>query len=61
MPPLTTIEQPIGEIAETAVDALQKLIRDPETALPNYLFRPRLRVRASTAAPARIRRRSVVS
>jgi DNA-binding LacI/PurR family transcriptional regulator len=51
LPPLTTIEQPIHDIAETAVDALQTLIREPETALPNYLFRPRLRVRASTGPP----------
>jgi DNA-binding LacI/PurR family transcriptional regulator len=50
MPPLTTIEQPIRDIAETAVDALQTLIREPDTALPNYLFRPTLRIRASTAA-----------
>ena len=57
-PPLTTVEQPIRDIAEMAVDALQKLIRDPETVLPNYLFRPRLRVRASTAAPARARKRT---
>jgi DNA-binding LacI/PurR family transcriptional regulator len=59
VPPLTTVAQPIGEIAETAVDALQTLIRDPSTALPNYLFRPRLKVRASTAAPARSRRKRV--
>ncbi len=54
VPPLTTVEQPIHLIAETAVDALQTLIRDPHAALPNYLFRPRLRIRASTAAPARL-------
>jgi DNA-binding LacI/PurR family transcriptional regulator len=52
-PPLTTIEQPIGEIAETAIDVLQRLIREPDTALPNHMFRPRVVVRASTAAPAR--------
>ena len=51
LPPLTTIEQPIRDIAETAVDALQTLIREPEAALPNYVFRPRLRVRASTGPP----------
>ncbi len=61
VPPLTTIEQPIVEIAEAAVDVLQTLIRDPSTALPNYLFRPRLQVRASTAAPARTRRRRRVA
>jgi DNA-binding LacI/PurR family transcriptional regulator len=59
VPPLTTVAQPIGEIAEMAVDVLQKLIRDPSTALPNYLFRPRLKVRASTAAPAQLRRKRV--
>ena len=59
VPPLTTVEQPIGEIAETAVDVLQTLIREPHAALPNYLFRPRIKVRASTATPARSRRRRV--
>lgn len=52
VPPLTTIEQPIQQIAEAAVDVLQTLIRDPHASLPNLLFRPRLRVRGSTAAPA---------
>jgi DNA-binding LacI/PurR family transcriptional regulator len=46
-PPLTTIEQPIDEIAQTAVDTLRTLIEDPK-ALPNSYFRPRLRVRSST-------------
>ncbi len=55
VPPLTTVEQPIQQIAEAAVDVLQTLIRDPGSTLPNLLFRPRLRVRASTAAPARSR------
>ena len=53
VPPLTTVEQPISQIAEAAVDVLQTLIRDPGASLPNLLFRPRLRVRGSTAAPAR--------
>jgi DNA-binding LacI/PurR family transcriptional regulator len=53
VPPLTTVEQPIQQIAESAVDVLQTLIRDPGSTLPNLLFRPRLRVRDSTAAPAR--------
>ena len=51
-PPLTTVEQPIEEIAETAVNALHTLITDPEKPLPDYSFRPRLRVRGSTAAPS---------
>ena len=50
-PPLTTVEQPIAEIAETAVNALRSLIADPQKPLPDYSFRPLLNVRASTAAP----------
>ena len=46
-PPLTTIEQPIDEIAQTAVDTLRTLIEHPK-ALPNSYFRPHLRVRSST-------------
>jgi DNA-binding LacI/PurR family transcriptional regulator len=51
-PALTTVEQPIEEIAETAVNALRTLIDAPEKPLPDSFFRPRLRERASTA-PAR--------
>jgi DNA-binding LacI/PurR family transcriptional regulator len=51
-PPLTTVEQPIEDIAETAVNALRTLIAEPEKPLPDYSFRPRLRVRGSTAAPS---------
>jgi DNA-binding LacI/PurR family transcriptional regulator len=51
-PPLTTVEQPIDEIAETAVNALRTLIAEPDKPLPDYSFRPRLRVRGSTAAPS---------
>jgi DNA-binding LacI/PurR family transcriptional regulator len=50
-PALTTIEQPIADIAETAVGALKSLIDDPERPLPDFVFRPKLRVRASTAPP----------
>jgi DNA-binding LacI/PurR family transcriptional regulator len=49
-PQLTTIEQPIEEIAETAVNALLSLIDEPSKPLPDFLFRPQLRVRGSTAA-----------
>jgi DNA-binding LacI/PurR family transcriptional regulator len=52
-PALTTVEQPIEEIAETAVNALGTLIAEPEKPLPDYSFRPRLRVRESTAAAPR--------
>jgi DNA-binding LacI/PurR family transcriptional regulator len=50
-PQLTTIEQPIDEIAETAVGAIRTLIDEPERELPHFLFRPRLRVGGSTAPP----------
>ena len=51
-PALTTIEQPIAEIAQTAVDTLRTLIEDPK-ALPNSYFRPNLRVRSSTGPAPR--------
>lgn len=50
-PPLTTVEQPIAEIAEMAVNALSGLIEDPKRHMPNFLFRPRMREGASTAPP----------
>ncbi len=51
-PPLTTVEQPIAEIAEMAVNALWSLIEEPDQAVPNFLFRPRLREGGSVAPPA---------
>jgi DNA-binding LacI/PurR family transcriptional regulator len=51
-PLLTTVEQPIDEIAETAVTALKTLIDEPGRPLPHYVFRPRLRLGGSTAPPA---------
>jgi DNA-binding LacI/PurR family transcriptional regulator len=54
IPELTTVEQPIDEIAETAVQTLLTLIEQPERSLPNLYYRPTLRVRASTGpAPKR--------
>lgn len=50
-PPLTTIEQPIDEIADTAVGALLTLIEEPTRQLPDFRFRPRLKLGASTAPP----------
>ena len=50
-PPLTTIEQPIADIAEMAVNALWSLVEEPERPVPNYLFRPKLRDGGSTAPP----------
>src|SRR5919198_1464384 len=49
-PALTTVEQPIAEIAETAVNALRTMMDAPTKPLPDSFFRPRLRQRASTAA-----------
>ena len=51
-PPLTTIEQPIDEIASTAVEQLQTVIAEPGRSLPRVLLQPRLRPGGSTAAPA---------
>ena len=51
-PPLTTVEQPIDEIARTAVDALRGQVERPERRQPSYLFRPRLRVGGTTAPPS---------
>jgi DNA-binding LacI/PurR family transcriptional regulator len=50
-PPLTTVEQPIDEIARTAVAALRAQMERPDERQPSYVFRPRLRVRGSTAPP----------
>jgi DNA-binding LacI/PurR family transcriptional regulator len=50
-PALTTVEQPIADIARTAIGALESLIDEPERPLPDFVFRPRLRVRESTAPP----------
>jgi DNA-binding LacI/PurR family transcriptional regulator len=48
-PSLTTVEQPIDEIAETAIEALRFLIDNRAQSLPNYVFRPRLKLGRSTA------------
>jgi DNA-binding LacI/PurR family transcriptional regulator len=50
-PALTTVEQPIAEIADTAVGTLQSLIADPERPVPNSYFRPQVRVRGTTSPP----------
>jgi DNA-binding LacI/PurR family transcriptional regulator len=54
-PPITTVEQPIDEIARTAVDALWGQVARPLERQPNYVFRPRLRPGGTTAAPSSIR------
>ncbi|HLF68824.1 MAG TPA: LacI family DNA-binding transcriptional regulator [Gaiellaceae bacterium] len=50
-PPLTTVEQPIGEIARTAVSALLAQVERPVEPQPSYVFRPRLRVGGTTGPP----------
>jgi DNA-binding LacI/PurR family transcriptional regulator len=50
-PPLTTIEQPIEEIAATAVELLQTVIAEPGRSVSRVLYQPRLRRGGSTAAP----------
>jgi DNA-binding LacI/PurR family transcriptional regulator len=57
VPELTTVEQPIAQIADTAVQTLQTLIEQPERSLPSSYYRPLLRVRASTSAPGQRRKR----
>ena len=51
-PPLTTVEQPIDEIARTAVEALGGQVARPFERQPSYVFRPRLRLGGTTAAPS---------
>ncbi len=51
-PPLTTVEQPIEEIARTAIGALRGQIERPDLTQPSYVFRPRLRAGRTTAPPA---------
>jgi DNA-binding LacI/PurR family transcriptional regulator len=50
-PNLTTVEQPIAQIGETAVAALRDLIEQPDVELPSFVFRPRLRRGGTTAPP----------
>ena len=51
-PPLTTVEQPILDIARTAVATLRGLISGQSGAMPDVQYRPRLKLGGSTAAPA---------
>ena len=53
-PPLTTVEQPIDEIARTAVEALSSKVERQ----PSYVFRPQLRPGGTTASPSSARETS---
>ena len=58
-PPLTTVRQPVSAMAVAAVKALIDEIDNQAAPRSEYLFRPELIVRGSTAAvPARRRRAS---
>jgi DNA-binding LacI/PurR family transcriptional regulator len=52
-PPLTTVEQPIGAIASTAVELLESVVEEPRAFRPRVLLQPKLRVRGSTAPSPR--------
>ena len=54
-PPLTTVEQPIDEIARTAVEALWGQVERLDERQPSYVFRPRLRPGGTTASPSSAR------
>jgi DNA-binding LacI/PurR family transcriptional regulator len=60
VPELTTVAQPIAQIADIAIETLERLIEEPGRSLPNSYFRPDLRVRASTG-PLRSRSRARAS
>jgi DNA-binding LacI/PurR family transcriptional regulator len=50
-PPITTLAQPVLEIAAAAVETLETLVLGTARALPNRVFRPRLIERGSTHTP----------
>jgi DNA-binding LacI/PurR family transcriptional regulator len=50
-PPLTTVRQPIGDMAQTAVALLVTQIDGGDVAKDEYLFDTELVVRASTQPP----------
>jgi DNA-binding LacI/PurR family transcriptional regulator len=51
-PPLTTVRQPVPEMSEAAARALLDEIGGSPAPRAEYVFRPHLVVRGSTAAPA---------
>ncbi|HEY2789836.1 MAG TPA: LacI family DNA-binding transcriptional regulator [Gaiellales bacterium] len=55
-PPLTTVHIPHGHIGARAAELLLERIEDPAATPQTLVFEPTLRVRGSTAAPARRRR-----
>jgi DNA-binding LacI/PurR family transcriptional regulator len=49
-PPITTLAQPVIEIAEAAVETLESLVNGSARTPPSRVFRPRLLERGSAAA-----------
>jgi DNA-binding LacI/PurR family transcriptional regulator len=58
-PPLTTVRQPVAAISAAAVDALLDAISGETAPRTEYVFRPELVVRGSTAPAPRGRRTHV--
>jgi DNA-binding LacI/PurR family transcriptional regulator len=53
LPSLTTVRQPLRQMAEIAAQMLIKRIQNPTDAYPDFVnFEPELMIRESTAAPA---------
>lgn len=50
-PPLTTIRQPLKEMARRGIDLLLALVREQTPEMLNYVLEPSMTLRASTAAP----------
>jgi DNA-binding LacI/PurR family transcriptional regulator len=50
-PPLTTIHQPLHEVARAGIELLLSLLNDQPPAQQQILLEPSLKIRASTAAP----------
>ena len=48
-PPLTTVAQPVSEIAARAVDGMLHLLQDPQNRTDTAKLNPILKVRGSTA------------
>ena len=51
-PPLTTVRQPIAEIARLATEELMKQLQDRSAGKPHHCLKGELVHRASTAEPA---------
>jgi DNA-binding LacI/PurR family transcriptional regulator len=50
-PPLTTIRQPLRQMAEAAIESIVARIEGRSSGPRNFIFAPELVVRQSTAGP----------